>query len=186
LRERASACSLCGALGGILLSIPRTYSTTLVLASIPIMRTHSQSSPAEAAVALVHEFFARVWGPDHDLAAIDVLMTSDYRITSGGKLIAGREAFKGWVRGFQQVLLEARTLPLESFANAAGDRVVSRWICSGRNNGIFNLPPDGRAVEFTGIAIWQVATQRLAECWAERAALEAYQALSGSGRPTAP
>lgn len=145
----------------------------------------SQPSPAEAAVALVHEFFARVWGPDHELGAIDDIMTEDYQITSGGTLIAGRTAFKGWVLGFQHVLNEARTVPLESFANVAGDRVVSRWLCTGRNNGIFNLPPDGREVAFTGIAIWRVADQRLAECWVERAALEVYQSLS-SGRPTAP
>lgn len=138
-------------------------------------------TPAERAVALAHDFLARVWGPAHDLAAIDQLMTEDYRITSGGTLIAGRDAFKAWVRHFQDVLLDARTVPEESFANAAGDRVVTRWLCTGRNNGIFGLPSDGRAVSFTGIAIWSVRDGRLAECWAERAALEAYRALAPVG-----
>jgi predicted ester cyclase len=145
------------------------------------MSNSKPPSPSEAAVALVHEFFARVWGPAHDLAAIDDLMTPDYHITSGGRLIEGRDAFKEWVRGFQHVLQDARTTSTDAFANSAGDHVVSRWICTGRNNGIFNLPPDGRPVAFTGIAIWRIRDGRFAECWAERAGLEAYRALAGTG-----
>ena len=125
------------------------------------------------------EFFSRVWAPPHDLAAIDALMTEDYAITSGGTTIRGREAFKAWVREFQQRLPDATNETLEVFANASGDRVVSRWVCRGRNGGIFGLPADGRPVEFSGIAIWRVADGRLAECWVERAAWEAYTALAG-------
>jgi predicted ester cyclase len=126
-------------------------------------------------------FFARVWAPPHDLDAIDELMTEDYAITSGGVTIRGRAAFKAWVRQFQSLLLDATNETLEVFASAAGDRVVSRWVCRGRNNGVFGLPPDGRPVEFSGIAIWRVRDGRLAECWVERAAWEAYRALAGPG-----
>jgi predicted ester cyclase len=129
--------------------------------------------------ALALAFLDRVWGAAHDLDAIDALMSEDYRITSGGTVIAGRAAFKTWVREFQTHLLDARTENVEVFANAAGDRVVSRWVCSGVNNGLFGLPPDGRRVVFTGIAIWRVAGDRLAECWVERAAFEAYRTLTG-------
>ena len=128
---------------------------------------------------LAYEFFRRVWTPPHELAAIDELMTEDYVITSGGKAIEGRDAFKAWVAEFQRLLLDARTVSQEAFASAAGDRVVSRWICTGRNNGIFGLPADGRPVSFTGIAIWTVRGGRLAECWVERSALELYQELTG-------
>ena len=124
-------------------------------------------------------FFERVWAPPHDLDAIDELMTEDYAITSGGTTVRGRDEFKAWVREFQARLLDATNETLEVFASAAGDRVVSRWVCRGRNNGIFGLPPDGRAVEFTGIAVWRVEGGRLAECWVERAAWEAYRALAG-------
>jgi predicted ester cyclase len=142
------------------------------------------TSPASTAAAsqverLPVEFFARVWAPPHDLDAIDELMTEDYVITSGGAVVRGRDAFKDWVREFQRQLLDATNETLEVFANAAGDRVVSRWVCRGRNNGIFGLPPDGRPVAFTGIAIWRVQGGRLAECWVERAAWEASRALSG-------
>jgi predicted ester cyclase len=61
---------------------------------------------------------------------------------------------------------------MEAFANAAGDRVVSRWLCTGSNNGLLGLPADGRPVSFTGIAIWRVRDGKLAECWVERASWE--------------
>ncbi|GJG89145.1 hypothetical protein tb265_43260 [Gemmatimonadetes bacterium T265] len=138
----------------------------------------SGASP-HAAEQLPIEFFRRVWTPPHDLDAIDDLMVEDYAITTGGVVVRGREPFKRWVAAFQQRLLGATNETLEVFANAAGDRVVSRWVCRGRNNGIFDLPPDGREVAFTGIAIWRVRDGRLAECWVERAAWEAYRALAG-------
>jgi len=129
---------------------------------------------------LALEFLRRVWGPRQDLDAIDELMTEDYVIISGGKVIRGREAFKAWVKQFQDSLLDARTENLEVFSNATGDRVVSRWICTRKYNGLLGLPRDGRPVSFTGIAIWRVKDGKLAECWVERSAWELYQELSGS------
>lgn len=134
---------------------------------------------AEGAVALANQFLSRVWGPAHDLDAIDELMTEDYGIWSGGKHITGRTAFKEWVRQFQTIYGNAHTEILETFANAEGDRVVSRWSNTGVNNGMFGLAADGRPVAFTGIAIWRVRDGRLAECWVERAAFEAYHRLIG-------
>lgn len=142
------------------------------------MTNDPQSASRAQAEQLAHEFLARVWGPAHDLDAIDELMAEDYVIHSAGTSIRGRDAFKAWVRTFQTVLEDARNEILEIFADAQGERVVSRWLCTGRNNGIFGLPADGRDVAFTGIAIWRVHDGRLAECWAERAALEAWRALT--------
>lgn len=124
------------------------------------------------------EFFRRVWAPPHDLDFIDEMMTEDYVITTAGSVIRGRLAFKEWVRGFQQLLLDATNETLEVFASADGARVVSRWVCRGRNNGIFGLPADQRPVAFTGIAIWRVQDGRLAECWVERSAFELYRSLT--------
>jgi ketosteroid isomerase-like protein len=145
---------------------------------VPAISDAASASAVRTAERLPVEFFGRVWAAPHDLDAIDELMTEDYAITSGGTVIRGREAFKRWVAEFQTRLLDATNETLEVFANATGDRVVSRWVCRGRNNGIFDLPPDGREVAFTGIAIWRVENGRLAECWVERAAWEAYRALT--------
>ena len=130
---------------------------------------------------LAREFFRRVWAPPHDLDAIDELMTSNYRITSAGTVIEVRDAFKAWVRQMQSSIGGATNEHLELFSNAAGDRIVSRWITRGSNQGIFGLPADGKPVEFTGIAIWRVEDGRLAECWIERAALELYTRLANKG-----
>ena len=80
----------------------------------------------EAAVTLVRTFLDRVWGPSHDLGAIDDLMTEDYVITSGGTVLSGREAFRAWVAEFPRVLADARTVGHEEILDATGTRVVSR------------------------------------------------------------
>ncbi len=129
---------------------------------------------------LAREFFRRVWAPPHDLNAIDELMSEDYRITTAGTVVEGREAFKGWVAEMQRTVGAATNEHMEIFTNVSGDRVVSRWITRGTNDGMFGLPADGRPVAFTGIAIWRVEEHRLAECWVERSAFELYNALSRS------
>lgn len=136
------------------------------------------STSTDEARRLALEFLGRVWGEAHDLTAIDELMSEDYVITSGGSVIRGRAAFKAWVAEFQRKLLDARTENVDAFTDASGERVVSRWVCTGRNNGIFGLPADGRPVSFSGIAIWRVVNHRLAECWVERSAFELYEQLT--------
>jgi ketosteroid isomerase-like protein len=138
------------------------------------------ASPAARAIALAEEFLGRVWGPSHDLSAIDELMTEDYTINSAGHVVRGRDAFKAWVSEFQVTLEGAQNEILETFATGDGRRVVSRWLCTGVNNGMFGLSADRRPVAFTGIAIWSVRDGRLADCFVERAAFEAYRQLTRS------
>ena len=127
---------------------------------------------------LAREFFRRVWAPPHDLNAIDELMTEDYRITTAGKVVQGRAAFKTWVRAMQETVRMATNEHVEVFTNASGDRVVSRWMTRGFNNGMFGLTANDEPVEFSGIAIWRVEGERFAECWVERSAFELYEKLS--------
>ncbi len=127
---------------------------------------------------LVLEFLDRVWGPAHELNAIDELMAEDYTITTGGKVIKGRANFKAWVTEFQTKLRDASTISQDIFSNPSENLVVSRWICSGNNNGIFGLPGNGEHVSFTGIAIWEVRGNQLSQCWVERSAFELYQQLT--------
>lgn len=136
---------------------------------------------AEQSEHLAREFFRRVWAPPHDLAAIDELMTPDYRIVTAGNAVEGRDRFKSWVADMQALVADATNEHLEIISNVSGDRVVSRWVTRGRNNGMFGLPADQRPIEFTGIAIWRVEDGRLAECWVERSAFELYVRLRDTG-----
>jgi hypothetical protein len=131
----------------------------------------------ERAEYLAREFFRRVWAPPHDLDAIDELMSPDYRITTAGAVIEGRSQFKTWVAQMQALIADATNEHLEIITNATGDRVVSRWVTRGRNNGMFGFPADQAEIAFTGIAIWRVEHDRLAECWVERSAFELYNRM---------
>ncbi|WP_074407957.1 MULTISPECIES: ester cyclase [Aquimarina] len=126
-------------------------------------------------IALVNYFFENVWQAPHRLNIIDELMTEDYKITSGGKVIKGRNSFKTWVQGFHNVLLDAKTVSVDAFSNKEGTKVVSRWICTGKNNGVFGLESDKKPISFTGIAIWNIKDNHFTECWVERSALETYR-----------
>ncbi len=128
---------------------------------------------AARARALAQAFLSRVWRSPADLEAIDELMSPDYVIHSAGTTVQGRDAFKDWVVRFQGLLQNAENEVLDLFPDAEGRMVVARWLCSGINRGIFGLPADGRPIRFSGIAIWRVENNRLAECWVERSALEA-------------
>lgn len=123
-------------------------------------------------IALARAFFARVWAAPHDLDAIDELMTPDYRLHNAGTTIEGRDNFKAWVREMQAQIGEPTNEHLDLFMDETGDKVVSRWITRAVNRGLFGTAADGRAIDYTGISIWQVRDGRLAECWVERSALE--------------
>ena len=139
------------------------------------MKNNTDTASKHLPEKLVLEFFHSVWHAPHKLDAIDDLMTEDYSITTAGKKIKGRKEFKNWVREFQKQLLDAKTENIDLFFNEKQDKVVSRWTCSGRNNGLFGLEPDNRFISFTGIAIWTIRDHRLSECWVERSAYELYQ-----------
>lgn len=142
------------------------------------MKNISNNSSRKIHEKLVLEYFERVWHNPHELDAIDELMTEDYIITTGGKAVKGRTEFKKWVGEFQKQLLDAKTESVDIFFSEKKDKVVSRWDCSGRNNGLFGLKPDNRFISFTGIAIWTIRDNRLSECWVERSAYELYQNLT--------
>lgn len=127
---------------------------------------------------IVEAFWGAVWqGKDFD--AIDRFCVEDFVITSGGADIVSRERFKAWARKFNDQIGDLRFDVIETFQNEEGSRVASRWRVSGRNNGLFGLPPDQREVSFTGTAIWEVSNEgKLVHNWVERASWEAFQQLS--------
>ena len=131
----------------------------------------------EASIALVESFWDEVWAA-HNPAAIDRFVTEDFIITTAGVDVAGPDDFKAWVARFQSTIADLKWETIETFSNLDGSRVASRFRVTGRNNGMFGLPADGKPVAFTGNAILAVTPAgKLARNWVERSAWELYNLL---------
>lgn len=129
-------------------------------------------------VSIVNAFWDAVWN-GHDPGAADDFVVEDFVIVSGGETITGREAFKQWIGNFLAVVDDLRLEVLESFQNADGSRVTSRWLLTGRNNGILGTPPDKQDVEMTGTAVWAVRDDgKLLVNWVERSSWELHRRLT--------
>jgi hypothetical protein len=131
------------------------------------------------AVHIVEEFWATVWNPPYDLDAIDRFVTPDFVITTGGEDVVSRAAFKNWIAAFLSVIDDLRLQPVETFQNHDSSRVTSRWILTGRNNGILGTAPNGEPIRMTGTAVWAVREDgMLVHNWVERNAWEVYRRLT--------
>jgi ketosteroid isomerase-like protein len=119
-----------------------------------------------------------VWNA-HDAAAVDRFVVDDFVIVTGGEAVAGRENFKTWIEGFLSKINDLHLEVLESFQNADGSRVASRWVLTGKNNGFAGTTPDQQEIKMTGTAVWAVREDGiLLSNHVERAALEQLQRLT--------
>jgi steroid delta-isomerase-like uncharacterized protein len=129
-------------------------------------------------VDVVHRFWDEVWNA-HDSSAADRFVVDDFVIVTGGQTVTGRENFKKWIDGFLATIDDLHLEVIESFQNADGSRVASRWMLTGRNNGFAGTAPDQQPIELTGTAVWAVREDgKLLSNHVERAALEQLQRLS--------
>jgi ketosteroid isomerase-like protein len=129
-------------------------------------------------VDIVHAFWDEVWNA-HDPEAIDKFVVDDFVIVSGGEEIAGRDDFKAWIAGFLAKVNDLHLEVVESFQNEDGSRVTSRWLLTGRNNGILGTAPDQQNIAMTGTAVWAVREDGKLLCnWVERASFELYRRLT--------
>ena len=130
------------------------------------------------AVAIVENFWREVWKAPQDPEAIDRLIAEDFIITSGGREIQGREAFKRWVIGFQEKIRDLQFESIETFQNEDGSRVASRWRVTGRNNGFLGTKPGLEPISMLGTAVFAVREDGLLQHnWVERNAWEVYGLL---------
>jgi steroid delta-isomerase-like uncharacterized protein len=129
-------------------------------------------------VDIVHAFWEQVWNA-HNPDAVDDFVVDDFVIVTGGVTMTGRDNFKTWIAGFLEALSDLHLEVAESFQNADGTRVASRWLLTGRNNGILGTPADQREVSLTGTAVWAVREDGKLLCnWVERASFELYRQLT--------
>jgi steroid delta-isomerase-like uncharacterized protein len=129
-------------------------------------------------VDIVHAFWDAVWNA-HDPEAVDRFVVDDFLIVSGGEEISGRANFKAWIAGFLAKVDDLHLEVAESFQNEDGSRVTSRWVLTGRNNGILGTAPDQQNIAMTGTAVWAVREDGKLMCnWVERASFELYRRLT--------
>lgn len=131
-------------------------------------------------VKIVENFWREVWqsrNPD----AVDHLVAEDFCITSGGVEIRSRSSFKQWVAAFLASIDDFEFHVVESFQNETGDRVVSRWRVTGKNNGFMGSEPCQSMIDMTGTAVLHVREDGLLQHnWVERNALEVHRSLNAA------
>lgn len=130
-------------------------------------------------VRIVENFWREVWQQPQNPDAIDNLVHEDFVITSGGRDIRTRAAFKQWVKDFQSKVHDFQFHIVETFQNADGTRVASRWRVTGRNNGLMGTKPNGAPFEMVGTAVWEVGKDGLLRHnWVERNAWEVFGVIT--------
>ncbi|HEX7913073.1 MAG TPA: ester cyclase [Paraburkholderia sp.] len=131
-------------------------------------------------VDLVESFWKEVWQTPDNINAVDRFVTEDFVVTTGGRDIVGREAFKRWISEFRTQIDDLKFDIVHTFQSGDGKFVSARFRIRGLNNGLMGFPADRRPIEFTGNAIWHVGPQgRLVHNWVERSSFELFRDLHG-------
>jgi predicted ester cyclase len=144
--------------------------------------TSSSSSSKEASKALVTRFFTEVWNSPYRMETIDELVDEEFIITSAGNDIKGRDNFTNWVQGVGSQINDLKVDIQEMIVTDDGQRVVTRMVGTGGNNGMFGTDPDNAPVSLTLISIIAVKDGKIVHNWVERSAFELHQRLTSQPR----
>jgi steroid delta-isomerase-like uncharacterized protein len=137
-------------------------------------------SPGEMKAVVVN-FGEEIWHKGN-LDAIEEFIAPDYvRHTSpggreGGRDVRGlddvRKSVVAMRAAFPDIHFEADDWVVE------GDKVVSRWTCTGTHRGEFRgIAPTGKRVRFIGINIYRLRDGKIVERWAVEDSVSLLQQL---------
>jgi len=132
----------------------------------------------ENSLKIGSRFFKEVWNAPYNMETVDDLVSLDYKLTTDGKSVEGREMFKKWILGMQAKIIDLKVIPQEMLATDEGARVITRLIVSGYNNGLFGTEPDRAPIELSLISILEIENNKITRNWAERSFFELYQRLT--------
>jgi predicted ester cyclase len=105
--------------------------------------------------ALVRREKEELWTYTGDLDAAEELFAPE-------QAEAAKQEAADFRRGFPDVVSTIEDLIAE------GDKVVARWRARATHRGEYvGVPPTGREVEFTGISVYRIEGNRIAESWTE-------------------
>ena len=115
--------------------------------------------------AIFREHFEQIWNKK-DASAIERFIAPNYRGFESAELISGIEGYKQHFRtittGFQDLRITIEVILDEVERDAA--RVAARWFVEATHTGHFgDIPPTGRRVRMTGIAIVRISNRLIVE-----------------------
>lgn len=113
---------------------------------------------------LVRRFYKEVY-VDWNMAVADAVVSPrfvSHDWPEGGPV--GPQAFRNYYSAMRSAVPDAHYVVDDLIAE--GDKVVVRWRLLGTHKAAFNgIPPTGRAITLSGIAIYRVEAGKLMERW---------------------
>lgn len=117
--------------------------------------------------ALVRRYFEAFQQPEiyDEILAPDFHVTALHHATiSSGGTARGPQAYKAAAVWMQSVWQDGRMAVDELLAE--GDRVMASWTFRGEQVGeMFGLPPTGKEISYSGINLFRIENDKLAESW---------------------
>jgi predicted ester cyclase len=103
--------------------------------------------------AVVRREQEELWNHTGNLDVAEELFAADY-------VEAAKQEAADFRQGFPDVISTVEDLIAE------GDKVVARWRAQATHQGEYmGIPPTGKEVDFTGIAIYRIEGGKIAESW---------------------
>lgn len=119
---------------------------------------------AAANKELIRRYYEDLWNAwRFDLA--EVLVDPEVRLRGSlGRMVAGRGGLVGYMRHVQGIFPDFYNT-VEALI-AEDDRVAAQISYSGTQQGeIFGIAPTGRRIRYSGVGIFQIASDKIVEGW---------------------
>ena len=114
---------------------------------------------------LADRVWEEVWHQG-DLGRIDDLFTADFVRHDPGRELRGTEQNRQFISGLRAAFPDLHFTVEDQIA--AGDKVVVRYRFGGTHLGDFlGRSPTGKQVSYSGILIYRIADEKIAEQWTE-------------------
>lgn len=114
---------------------------------------------------LAHRVWEEVWHQGQ-LSRIDELFTPDFVRHDPGRELHGTDQNRQFISSMRAAFPDVHYSVEDQIVE--GDKVVVRYRFQGTHLGPFQgMPPTGRQVAYTGILIYRMADDKIAEQWTE-------------------
>ena len=112
---------------------------------------------------IARRWFEEVWNQGKP-SAIDQMLADNAKVHGLGEPLSGPKDFKNLQAAYRGAFPDLNIRIDDIIAEE--DRVVVRWFATGTHKGgTLGVPPTGKKVAFSGIAIARVANDRIVEGW---------------------